>query len=57
MSFLTVPQARDKLVCSAQSPFDLPVLGNLCIMIGSGAGSKNQSARQELYLNNKKAPA
>ena len=42
MSFLTVPQARDKLACSAQSPFDLPVLGNLCIMIGSGASFNDQ---------------
>ena len=54
---ITVGQARNIPGCSASSVFDLPVWGNLCIMVGSGAGSKDQSARQELYLNNKKAPA
>jgi len=37
--------------------FELCVWRNLCIMDESGAGFKDQSARQELYLNNKKAPA
>ena len=30
------------------------VLGNLCIMVGSGAGFKDQSTRQDLYLDKKK---